>query len=268
MRLAAILVLTPVLVLPVRGDELGATALAPFKVQVEVYGARKEPLRRAELVARKGRAYWLLSDSNEVAVYEPAAGQVELLDLEDMQRTDLPLKRLDDAVEHWRRIRLAAAEKRHDAGGRANLIAAGMGRDLLEPKLQTAFDPSANRLKMTNTSITVDALGEPEPDAARRAFEADALTNFLKLETIRDARALPPFAALGAIRALTDEHPLRPREINFVYRLAGPPHKVRWTYALQTSLSERENASIAKIDVARERAKFLRFDRYEQEDED
>ncbi|MDR3632339.1 MAG: hypothetical protein P4L84_00805 [Isosphaeraceae bacterium] len=266
MRPAASLIFVYALVAQARGDEPRPGPPADFKVQIENFGARKEPVRRAELIVRKGRAYWLMSDSNEVAVYEPAAGQIELLDLERMERTDLPLKKLDEALTRWRGVKLTATDKLQRAGGRANTLAAGMGRDLIEPKMEVTFDAASNRLRMSNPSVDVDATGEPEPDPVRRAFEADSLAWFLKLETIRNPEALPPYCALDALRGLTRDRTLRPLEITFLFRLAGPPLKVRWTYRLLPSLTAREHASVSKIDVAREHAKFVRFDRYEEED--
>jgi hypothetical protein len=265
MRPALVLVLASALAAFVGADEAVPPAPLEFKWTVEFYGVQKEPARRAELVARKGRAYWLLSDTNEVIVYEPDAGQVELVDLERMERTDVSLKKLDDALARWRNAKLAATDRLRDAGGRANALSAAMGRDLIDPQFMASFDAAQSRLTLTNASVTVEALGEPEPDAARRAFTAEALAAMLKLDTIREPKALPPFAALDALRRLTREHALRPFEITFVYRLNGPPRKERWLYKLQLVLSEREGAAIAKIDAARGRAKSLRFDRYELE---
>jgi len=261
----SLIVASALLVLTGAGEPLAIPA--DFKVRIEVYGPRKDPLRRAELMARKGRAYWVMSESNEVIIYDPAAGVLELLDLGRMQWTDLPLKKVDDLLGRWRKAKLSATDKLQEAGGRANELAAGMARDLVTPKFEVAFDAAANRLRLSNASVNVDVLGEPEADAVRRAFQADALVWFLKLETIRDPRAVPPFPAFDALKTLTGEHPLRPAEVTFVYRLAGPPRKVRWTYRLEPTLSEREAATIAKIDRARERARFLRFDRYEQEND-
>lgn len=265
MRLAVSLIVASVLLAHAWGDE-PRPAPADFKVRIESYGPRKDPLRRAELMARKGRAYWVMSDSNEVIVYDPSDASMELLDLERMERTDLSLQKLEDSLSRWRKVKLAATDKLQSAGGRANELAAGMARDLVTPKFQVSFDAGANRLKLSNASVDVDALGEPETDAVRRGFAAEALASFLKLETIRDPRSLPPFSALEALRTLAGEHQSRPVEITFLYRLAGPPHKVRWTYKFELALSEREAATIAKIDRARERAKSVRFDRYEQED--
>jgi hypothetical protein len=239
-----------------------------FKVRVENFGPRREPVCRAELLVRQGRAYWLLSGSNEVIVYDPAVGQVKLLDLERMERTALLLNRLDQALGRWRQGKLAAVAALERAGGRANTLSAATGRELVDPQLSVTFDAAANRLRMTNASVDVDAVGEPEPDRARRAFEADALAWFLKLETIRnDAGALPPFAALDALHELTARHTLRPRAIDFLYRVAGTPHKVRWTYRLTPGLSEAESGAVARLDRALAQARFVPFADYEEEDD-
>ena len=240
---------------------------ADFRVEIENFGARKEPIRRAELLVREGRAYWLLSDANEVIVYEPSAGVVDLLDLERMQRTSLSAPKVEAVLDRHRRSKLADAQRLRRAEGRAQRLAGEMGRDVIEPAFQATFDAAANRLKLSNGSVEVDAVGEPEPDAVRRAFEADALGLVLKLEGVRSPDQLPPFCALDALRRLTREHRLRPLEITFLYRLAGPPLKMRWTYKLQPSLTERQRASLARVERARAQAKVVPFDEYEANDE-
>ena len=98
-------------------------------------------------------------------------------------------------------------------------------------------------------------------------LETDALAAFLKLEAIRDPASLPPFVALEALHRLDEDHSLRPAEIMFLYRLAGPPRKVRWTYRLQQSLSAQESEAISKIVLLSQRTRFVRFDRYERDEE-
>ena len=133
-----------------QGDEPRGAPPADFKVNIEYFGVQKEPVRRAQLVVRKGRGYWLLSDSNEVIIYDPTEGQVELLDLERRIHTEVPIPKLEEAIAKLRQLKTAAIEKLEEAGGRANILAAAMSRNLIEPKLEVAFDAAQKRLKLTN----------------------------------------------------------------------------------------------------------------------
>jgi hypothetical protein len=48
----------------------------------------------------------------------------------------------------------------------------------------------------------------------------------------------------------------------FVYRLAGTPQKLRWTFRMEPSLTARELEAIARVEAVRERCRFARFERY------
>ena len=217
------------------------------------------------MIARQGRLYSFLSDSNEVTVLDLTTGAVELLDLKKMIATELSGKQLGERFEILRKALTIATEKREKLGGRGNEIAAKMSRDLIEPHLQNDLATGFGRLAMTNPSVELELVGEPEPDADRLEAVANILTILLRLAAIRDPEALPPFANLEAVSTLTRDHKHRPAEMSILYRLAGPPRKYRWTYRLEPSLAPREIESLSRINALLARAKVIRFERYERE---
>jgi hypothetical protein len=56
--------------------------------------------------------------------------------------------------------------------------------------------------------------------------------------------------------------------MSFLYRLAGPPQKLRWTYQLVPDLTLREAEGISKINQMRLSARLVPYDVYEEPDED
>ena len=65
-------------------------------------------------------------------------------------------------------------------------------------------------------------------------------------------------------RALIIDHHLRPAELAYTYRLAGPPRKHRWTYRLVDTLTSRELEALNRVARLRAAPKFIPFDRYER----
>lgn len=238
--------------------------LADFKLVVTLYGVGQERFGTSELVVRHGRVFQFNSDAkSEVIIHDPTTERVELLDLDRMLQTELTWKALEAAENRLRKSLLAAIEKREREGGRANLVAAGMSRDLVEPRFRSNFDPKTNHLRLTNPTVEVDAVGEPEDDPVRRAFIANILSLAIKLDAKRNPAQVPPFTRLEALRALSADHKLRPAETSYLFRLAGPPKKLRWTYRLVPALTDRELEALARINRLREKAPRVRFERYE-----
>jgi hypothetical protein len=240
-------------------------APADFKVVVAMYGIRKEPIMTTELVARHGRVFQFNSDAPaEVIIHDPPTERIELLDMDRMVQAELTWKVLDEAQDRLRKAIAQAIEKREKEGGRANRIAAAMSRDLLDPRLSASFDAKTNHLRLINPSVEIDASGEPEGDAARLPLIASTLATSIKLESARNVEQIPPFARLETLRALISERHLRPTEATFLYHLAGPPRKFRWTYRLVPSLTERETEALSRINRLREKASRVRYDRYQE----
>ena len=60
-------------------------------------------------------------------------------------------------------------------------------------------------------------------------------------------------------------HQLRPTEMAFTYRLAGPPRKHRWTYRLVETLTTRELEALNRVArLPPASTPFIPFDRYER----
>jgi hypothetical protein len=238
---------------------------AGFKIAIDFYGVRAEPITTAELFFRSGTAYYFASESpEEILIVNPADARLELLDLPRKLQTEIGLTRLDEKVAGLHRTIAGVIRKQEEAGTRSNRIAAEMSRALNDPDLAETYDPAAQRLRLTNSAVTVDAAGAPEPDAARLALTEIALTSLIKLAAVRDPEAIPPFIRLDAVRALTTGHRLRPAELAFTYRLAGPPRKHRWTYRLVETLTPRETLALDHVAKLRTGTPFVPFERYER----
>jgi hypothetical protein len=251
----------------------GATDVAPapadFKLIVSTYGLGKEPVETFELVVRKGHAYHFISGpSLEVILYDPSTARLELIDLDRKKRSEVTLKKLDAFQARLHDTIAVACAKRELQGGKANLVAAAMSRELIDPKFKATYDEPRHHLKLANTAVEVDAEGEPEPDRARLSLIAGTLIALVKLEALRAPQGIPPFSRLETFKALMDDHRLRPTEIAIVYRLAGPPKKLRWSYRFKPALTEREIEALKRVDAMMERCAFARFEQYERRADD
>jgi hypothetical protein len=245
----------------------GAPALASdsgFKIKIAFHGLRAEPITTAELFFRGGTAYYFAAASpEEILIVNPADARMELLDLQRKVQAEIALARLDEKVAALHRAIAGIIRKQEESGTRSNRIAAEMSRALNDPALAETYDPAALRLRLTNSAVTVDATGEAEPDAARLALIDTALTSLIKLASARDLEAIPPFIRLDVVHALTVGHRLRPAELVFTYRLAGPPRKHRWTYHLVETLTPRESLALDHVTKIRAGTRFVPFERYE-----
>ncbi|HEV3163214.1 MAG TPA: hypothetical protein VGZ22_04170 [Isosphaeraceae bacterium] len=237
---------------------------ADFKLMVLAFEAGDRPVDKAELVVHRGRVYQFRSSSQEIVIFDPNINRVDLLDLDHKTQSSITLHKLDDAMNSLRRAIGASIAKLEKEGGRSNKLLAQMSRDLLEPKLTASYEPQAHRLLLKGSSIDVVATGELEGDAARLSLIAAVLPALVKLESMRDVRSIPPFTQLETITALVDGHKLRPTEMSFLYRQAGPPQRLRWTYQLVNSLTDREREALARIEHLRLRADSLPLEKYEE----
>jgi hypothetical protein len=232
---------------------------------VAFYGVKKDPITTAELVFREGTAYYFASESpEEIVIVNPADKRVELFDLDRRIQAEMTLSKLEQKQQILHQSIAAAIKKQEEAGGRSNRVSAEMSRALNDPALAETFDPASSHLRLTNSVVTVDATGEPEPDAIRLAQIDTALKVLIKLAAARDPEAIPPFIRLDAVHALTVGHHLRPLEVAFTYRLAGPPRKHRWTYRLAPTLTARELEALNRVARLRVSTPFVPFERYEQ----
>ena len=239
-------------------------APADFKLKVAEYGLGREPVSTSEIVFRKGRAYVFSSDSKEVIIVEPQQKRVDLVDVGRMVQSEVSFASLDEGLDKVRLTLRRAAEEREKAGGRGNVLEAKMTRDLFETALAVAPGSGPGRVRLTNPAVEVEATGEPDLDEARLAMVADVLGSIARLGAYRSPNDLPPFAELAAIAALTGERRLRPTEVSYLYRLAGPPKKFRRTYRFVLTLTDREVEAVSRISRLQESAPNLRYPRYLQ----
>jgi hypothetical protein len=240
---------------------------ADFRLVINLYGVRAEPLNTTEIFVWKGRAFRVMSDTSEVVVYDPNLGILELLDLQRSVHADVSMRMLDQAEARLRKSLTAAIAKREAAGKRADRIEAEMSRHLLEPNFKAEFDAERGHLHLSNPVTEIDMTGAPDDDTNRLTMIADSLVALTKLGSMRDPSTLPPFTRIDAVKALVGTHHLRPTEMTVIYRLAGPPKKYRWTYSLLTKIANDEYQTLAKLSAVLERSKPLRFNDYERDDD-
>ena len=197
-------------------------------------------------------------------IINPADRRVELLDLERRVQAEISFTKLDEKQTTLHRAIADAIRKQEDAGGRSNRLSAEMSRALNDPALTQTFDPATSHLQLTNSAVTVDATGATEPDTRRLTLIVTALDALIKLTAVRDPESIPPFIRLDTVHALIADHHLRPTELAFTYRLAGPPRKHRWTYRLVDTLTSRELEALNRVARLRTNTPFIPFERYER----
>ncbi len=270
-QIRCVLALVFLMIVPrVLGEDAASPAaeLADFKLTIELSGVEKVALGRSELVVHKGLAYQFFSDvPDEITMIEPRTSNVRLLDLKRRLQTEIKGQRLDLGLAEMRRASINRIEAEVKAGGKANRVSAAMGRDLIDVQLQATYVDKLHQLRLSNATIELEATGEPEPDLLRLAVIHSSLTTVLKLDAYREPDGLPPFAKLQALDTLAAGHRLRPVDLTVLYRLAGPPKKLRWTYQLVPKLTAREVEAIARINTMRLASRFVKFEDYETMEE-
>jgi hypothetical protein len=244
------------------GGEDSPAVPADFKLMVGEFALKKEPISTQDILIRRGTAYVFSSDSKEVVIIEPPKKRVDLLDVGRKVQSEITFRMLDDSLARIKSSLRESAETREKLGGRGNAIEARMTRDLFETKLAVDEDSKAHRVRLTNPAVEVDAIGEPEADAARLAMVGLTLESIAKLGAFKVPNDLPPFVELEAISALTGVRKLRPTELTYLYRLKGPPRKFHRTYRLVPTLTDREVEAIARVDRLREVAPTVRYGQY------
>jgi len=240
---------------------------ADFKLKIALHGVRKTPIATAQMVVRRGVAYQFVSEiREEVLVIDPASARVGLLDLKRKIQTGLSSKQLDAHLSALFGKASAEIARNEAAGTRAGRIDAAMSRDLIEPKFKESAEDGGRKLRLSNATVEVTAVGEPEPDGPRLAMIANGLAAGLKLAAYREPDALPPFTCLDALRRVIAVHRLRPTEIDYIYRLHGPPKRLRWTYEIVPALTDREVEAVARIEGLLKTARDVPFALYDDED--
>lgn len=237
-------------------------AVADFKLVIEEFGVRKEPVGTAEMIVHDGRVYQFITRPGlEVVLYEPSADRVEIVDVTRKLRTEVALKKIE-ALRETRRQPLASRNRAGDGAEAKESPSTSSTSDLIHQPLAVSFDDRSRRLRMANRAFEIEATGEPEPDRDRLALIAKALVALEKVSALRDPRPIPPFPTLEAIRTLAEGHRLRPAEITVLYRLSGPPMKGRWAYRFTPTLTGREVEALARVHAVMARSRFVRLEEY------
>ncbi len=238
--------------------------LNDFKLTIAQFGAGQKSLASEEVVVRNGLAFHFISgESLEVILIDPVRSRLELIDLDRKVRTEVSFRRLEIFQEELFRAINASSVKQEKRGGRANSVSAAMSRNLIDPRFASTYDAMSHKLRLTNSTVEVDAKGEPDSDQTRLGFISRALAILVKLESFRDPTGIPPFSKLAALDGLIESRKLRPTELSFLFRLAGPPKRLRWTYELESKLTERETEALARIDAMRQRCRLISYEEYD-----
>ncbi len=237
---------------------------AEYKVVFGYYELKKEPIAAGELVAGRGKLYQFLEGSAEVIVIDPARRSITILDLRRQAMAVVGFAEVEEGVAAIRKEMRESIAELEKKGTRADRVAADIERDQLETRFRATYDEPEHRLRLANACIQVESVGEPEPDEARLVGLGKALVLLTELRAIRAADSLAPFAKVEAIEAMVAGRKLRPTEMTFVFRLAGPPKKYRWTYKLTPTITDREREALARIDDLLGRTRRLDLDRYDR----
>ncbi|WP_435017564.1 hypothetical protein TA3x_005179 [Tundrisphaera sp. TA3] len=233
-----------------------------FKVEVGEFALGTRPVTTSQVVTRAGRAYLFTEGNDEVIVIDPQRSSVELVEFGRRIRAVISFGQLAESKARLKAALSATVEKREGMGGRSNAELARMTRDLIDPRFRVEGAAGSARIRLINPTVEVDATGEPDADPTRLAFFALCLDTVADLGYFRVPSDLPPFPELDAISTLARDRRLRPTELSYLYRLAGPPRRFRRTYRLVPALTDREREAISRIDTLRNEAPLLRYDRY------
>ena len=219
-----------------------------FKLRVTFHGAGAATTGVAELVIRNGVGYQFLSDpKSPVSIIDWNQGTITLLDLDRRIKTVVTAKQLDQFLGelYEEADRIVSMEEKSKS--RSDRVSAEITRPLIDPNFEETYDDKAHSLTLKNRSVSIEMKGAAETDEARREAYSSCLIAVTGLGSMRDPDLLPPFTHLEAYKTLMLKHKLRPVEVTIVYRLTGPPKKLRIDYELISKLSEREIEAIARI---------------------
>ena len=219
-----------------------------FKLRITFRGARTTTTGVAELVFRGGICYQFLSENDSaVTVIDWKRGTLTLLDLERRLKAVVTAKQLENYLGalYEESENIVATEEKSKS--RSDRVSAEISRPLIDPNNEETFDAKTSLLTLKNRSVTIEMKGEAETDDARREAYASCLLAGIELGAMRDQTLLPPFTRLEAFKAMLFKHKLRPVEVSFLYRLAGPPQKIRMSYEWAAKLSDKETEAIAHI---------------------
>ncbi|HEY2154235.1 MAG TPA: hypothetical protein VGH33_01300, partial [Isosphaeraceae bacterium] len=130
-----------------------APAGPSFRLTVHQFEAERQPVARGEIIASRGRVYYLETGSKEVIILDPAGATVRLLDLKLGVSSELPYRDLDAGLAANMDEQRKVIEAHAKGKSRAERIDAEMRRDQTEPRFRPTFDEAANTFRMANPSV-------------------------------------------------------------------------------------------------------------------
>lgn len=258
---------------PLGGDDppkapAPAPASAPagpaFRLAFQHFEAEKQPVGSGEMIANRGKVYYVEKDSQEVTIVDPSRKAIHLIDLKLGITADLPYADLDAEVDANRAEQRKIAEEHARSKSRGERVDAEMRRDMAESRFQSRFDEATRTLRLSNASAQVEARGEPEADAARLAAVSEALRAVAKLRAFRDPDNLRHLVEVEAITALVDGRKLRPAEMTYLFRLTRGPEKYRWTFLLIPEVNDDTVAAIDLIEGRLAKSRRVPIGRYDR----
>jgi hypothetical protein len=235
-----------------------------FRLAFQHFGVEKQPIGAGELIASRGKVYYVEKNSKEVVVVDPAARALHLIDLSLKVAADLPYAELEAEVVSNRAEHRRIADEHARSRLRGERVDGEIRRDLADPHFQAQFDEGSRTLTLANRSARVEARGEPDDDAARLALLGEALGAVAKLRAFRDPDDLRHLVEVDAIAALVVGRKLRPAETTYLFRLTGPPEKYRWTFLLIPEINADTREALDLIDDQLAKARRVPVGRYDR----
>ena len=184
-----------------------------FRVDTEVFvGKEKEPIAETLTIFSGGRVYdFLIGGSQEITIFEPAAGKFSLLDPERKLRCTIASQEVLDYVLELNKAAVAQKVALFSAAADPQFEAKEEEEQDEEQKKKTG----RTRVTLTNKSIIYTAVGkQPAQVATVDSFKQFA-DWYARLNAIRGGGNLPPGARLALNRELA-ERKLLPDEITRV----------------------------------------------------
>jgi hypothetical protein len=219
------------------GTQMATAALAlDFRVETDVFiGKEKKPVVENLTLFADGQVYdFLLSGSKEITIYDPARGQLKLLDTEQKIRSTISTQLLLEIVE----AKEGAIAKGEDA----------YLRTIIKPKFETKVEDfeengeSRVRITLTSKEIIYKVVGvRPEHPQAAHAFRQFG-DFFSRFNFVRPG-GFPPGSRLALDAALA-ERGLVPIEIERTDVTPGKKLELRSRHLINYILSKQDHQKI------------------------
>lgn len=243
-----------------------ASATPEFKFVWAATGVGDDPMSVYQMLTSHGKVYEFRdSPKQEVIVYDMSQKVIHLIDLKLKAKARITYAELDQRLATLKRESIESAEELEKKKDRADRVAGALKRIVVEPNLREAVDEDGHRLRLTNSSIEIEARGEHDDNPARFEILKEYLTEAVKLRTIRLPDDLRQFTEIETLALVLEKQKLRPTEISFLFRLAGRPRKLRAIYRLEPEIPEKERQNLAAVDAILNSPKAtMTLDRFER----